>query len=133
MATQRLTKHNSAMVSSAIALLQARNADALLILLDGSTDWKRIVELTSEMSKPAPAPVCDNNSINNLGSDTSLERLVGAQECDSRSAPDLEVESLYAKVVRHSRESPPGHGSELEFDRERDREDETVSSSTPTR
>ena len=52
MATQRLTKHNSAMVSSAIALLQARNADALLILLDGSTDWKRIVELTGEMSKP---------------------------------------------------------------------------------
>ena len=63
----------------------------------------------------------------------ALERLVEAQECDSRSAPDLEVESLYAKVVRHSRESPPGHGSELEFDRERDREDETVSSSTPTR
>ena len=51
-----------------------------------------------------------------------------------RSAPDLEVESLYARVVRHSRESPPGHGSELEFEsRERDREDETVSSSTPTR
>ena len=30
-------------------------------------------------------PVCDSNSINNVGSDTSLERLVGAQECDSRS------------------------------------------------
>ena len=52
MATQRLTKHNSAMVSTAIALLHARNADALLILLDGSTDWKRIVELTGDMVKP---------------------------------------------------------------------------------
>ena len=35
-----------------MALLQARNADALLILLDGSTDWKRIVELTGDMVKP---------------------------------------------------------------------------------
>ena len=52
MATQRLTKHNSAMVSSAMDLLQARNADALLILLDGTTDWKRIVELTSDAGKP---------------------------------------------------------------------------------
>ena len=90
------------------------------------------LETSETMGKPAPAPVCDSNSINNIGSDTSLERLVGAQEADSRSAPDLEVESLYAKVVRHSRESPPGHGSELEFEA-RDREDETVSSSTPTR
>ncbi|MGI9472262.1 MAG: DNA integrity scanning protein DisA nucleotide-binding domain protein [Rubripirellula sp.] len=52
MATQRLTKHNAAMIASAVALLQSRSADALLILLDGSTDWKRIVELTSEMGKP---------------------------------------------------------------------------------
>ena len=34
------------------------------------------------------------------------ERLVGAQECDSWSAPDLKVESLYAKIVRHSQGSP---------------------------
>ena len=55
---------------------------------------------------------------------------MGAQECDSRSVPDLEVESLYAKVVRPSRESPPGLDPELEF--ESQGEDE-VSSSTPTR
>lgn len=52
MATQRLTKHNAAMIASAVALLRSRSADALLILLDGSTDWKRIMELTIEAEKP---------------------------------------------------------------------------------
>ena len=52
MATQRLTKHNAAMVSSAFALLESRNADALLVLLDGSTDWKRISELADGVEKP---------------------------------------------------------------------------------
>ena len=46
MATQRLTKQNAAMISAAVALRADRNADALLLLLDGSTDWKRISELT---------------------------------------------------------------------------------------
>ena len=55
---------------------------------------------------------------------------MGAQECDSRSVPDLEVESLYAKVVRPSRESPPGLNPELEFESHRE---DKVSSSTPTR
>ena len=86
-----------------------------------------------------PPAVCDNitttstasTSINKVGSNCSLERLVGARECDSRS--DLEVESLYAKVVRQSRESPPGVGDlhhQLEFEPHGDDE---VSSSTPTR
>ena len=35
MATQRLTKHNAAMVSAAVDLLKKRNADALLVLLEG--------------------------------------------------------------------------------------------------
>ena len=95
-------------------------------------------------NKPVQPPaVCDNPaatttsaSINKIGSDSSLERLVGAQECDSRSGPsvpDLEVESLYAKVVRQSRESPPGGGElhhQLEFEPQGEEE---VSSSTPTR
>ena len=95
-------------------------------------------------NKPVQPPaVCDNlaaattsASINKIGSDSSLERLVGAQECDSRSGPsvpDLEVESLYAKVVRQSRESPPGGGElhhQLEFEPQGEEE---VSSSTPTR
>ena len=97
--------------------------------------------LESQESKPVQPPaVCDNvttsaistsASIKKIGSNSSLERLVGAQECDSRS--DLEVETLYAKVVRQSRESPPGVGDlhhQLEFEPQGDDE---VSSSTPTR
>jgi diadenylate cyclase len=52
MATQRLTKHNAAMVAAAFDLLEARSADALLILLDGSTDWKRIAEMGDQCEKP---------------------------------------------------------------------------------
>lgn len=52
MATQRLTKHNAAMVSAAVALLQDRGADAILILLEGSTDWKRIAEICASCDKP---------------------------------------------------------------------------------
>ena len=101
--------------------------------------------LESPENKTVQPAVCDNiattataisASINKVGSNSSLERLVGAQECDSRSGPsvpDLEVESLYAKVVRQSRESPPGVGElhhQLEFEPHGDDE---VSSSTPTR
>lgn len=46
MATQRLTKHNASMILAGVALKADRNADALLLLLDGGTDWKRISELT---------------------------------------------------------------------------------------
>ncbi|SMP50417.1 DisA checkpoint controller nucleotide-binding [Neorhodopirellula lusitana] len=46
MATQRLTKHNAAMIRAGVSLLADRGADALLLLLDGGTDWKRVSELT---------------------------------------------------------------------------------------
>ena len=52
MAIQRLTKHNAAMVSAAFALLNERAADALLILLDGSADWKKIAEMAKTTDKP---------------------------------------------------------------------------------
>ena len=52
MATQRLTKHNAAMVAAAFDLLKQRSADALLVLLDGSTDWKRISEMAAGCDKP---------------------------------------------------------------------------------
>ena len=52
MATQRLTKHNAAMIRTAVSLLESRNADALLLLLDGSTDWKRVAEMGASSSKP---------------------------------------------------------------------------------
>ena len=53
MATQRLTKHNAAMIVTAVSLLEKRGADAMLILLEGSTDWKRI----ADMAEPADKPV----------------------------------------------------------------------------
>ncbi|KAA1261363.1 DNA integrity scanning protein DisA [Rubripirellula obstinata] len=52
MATQRLTKHNAAMVQAAVALAKKRSADALLLLLDGSLDWKRIAEMADGIEKP---------------------------------------------------------------------------------
>ncbi len=52
MASQRLTKHNIAILAAAVSLSKERHADALLILLDGSTDWKRIVEITEGLDKP---------------------------------------------------------------------------------
>ena len=52
MATQRLTKHNAAMVEAAVGLLKTRGADALLVLLEGSTDWKRISEMIDPSDKP---------------------------------------------------------------------------------
>ncbi len=54
MAIQRLTKHNSAMFVAAISLLKEINADALLVLLEGSTDWRRIAEMTSDMGFEKP-------------------------------------------------------------------------------
>jgi len=94
----------------------------------------------NDNNAPVHQSVCDNipsNSINKVGSNSSLERLVGAhvQECDSsRSVHDLEVESLYAKVVRSTRESPPGHGHHVgHLEQELPDHDDEVSSSTPTR
>lgn len=52
MATQRLTKHNSAMIRAAVALLVERSADALLLLLEGSTDWKKISLMAAATDKP---------------------------------------------------------------------------------
>jgi len=51
-ATQRLTKHNAAMIRTAAALMRDRNADAMLMLLDGSTDWKKIAEMVQPIDKP---------------------------------------------------------------------------------
>ncbi|WP_153555774.1 DNA integrity scanning protein DisA nucleotide-binding domain protein [Roseimaritima sediminicola] len=42
MATQRLTKHNAAMVRLGVHTAETLGADALLLLLDGATDWKRV-------------------------------------------------------------------------------------------
>lgn len=44
MATQRLTKHNAAMVRLGVHTAETLGADALLLLLDGATDWKKVRE-----------------------------------------------------------------------------------------
>ena len=72
MATQRLTKHNTAMIIAAIALLKERSADALLILLDGATDWKRISELAADGECDKPIIVAAD----------SIEDLDGAAEAN---------------------------------------------------
>ena len=63
MASQRLTKHNIAIVAAAVSLSKKRQADALLILLDGSADWKRIVEITEDLEKPVIVAVDDADDL----------------------------------------------------------------------
>jgi diadenylate cyclase len=63
MATQRLTKHNAAMLEAAVGLLKARNADAMLVLLDGSTDWKRVAEIAEGIDKPVIVAVDSRNDL----------------------------------------------------------------------
>ena len=63
MASQRLTKHNIAIVAAAVSLSKERQADALLILLDGATDWKRIVEITEGLEKPVIVAVDDPDDL----------------------------------------------------------------------
>ncbi|MEM9827340.1 MAG: diadenylate cyclase [Planctomycetota bacterium] len=63
MATQRLTKHNAAMVDAGLLLLKARGADALLLLLDGGTDWKRIAEKAVDVEKPIIVAVDDADDL----------------------------------------------------------------------
>jgi len=40
------------MIRTAAALMRDRNADAMLMLLDGSTDWKKIAEMVQPIDKP---------------------------------------------------------------------------------
>ena len=63
MASQRLTKHNIAIVAAAVSLSKKRQADALLILLDGSADWKRIIEITNDLEKPVIVAVDDADDL----------------------------------------------------------------------
>ncbi|MEM1068689.1 MAG: hypothetical protein AAGI63_07325, partial [Planctomycetota bacterium] len=74
MATQRLTKHSAAMVAAAFRLLDERNADALLILLHGGTDWKRIGEMASATDKPVIVAVDSAEDLEGAG-DVGLKPL----------------------------------------------------------
>lgn len=52
MASQRLTKSSCAIIKTAMTLLSEPGADAILILLEGPSDWKKIAELTEGTAKP---------------------------------------------------------------------------------
>lgn len=70
MATLRLTKHNTAMLTSAITLVKEISADAIVLLLEGATDWERLAELVriNEFDKPLVVAV------------DSIDELAGAAE-----------------------------------------------------
>ncbi len=52
MAIHRLTKSSIAIIRAAADLLTDPGADAMLLLLDGPLDWKRLAELTQTANKP---------------------------------------------------------------------------------
>ena len=52
MAQQRLSKSSVVIIRAARQLLDVQGIDAMLLLLDGATDWRRIAELTAGTSKP---------------------------------------------------------------------------------
>ena len=51
MATQRFTKQTGSILTLAVNMAVELNADAILFLLDGSLDWKKIAEATSDFDK----------------------------------------------------------------------------------
>ncbi|MCC9600188.1 diadenylate cyclase [Stieleria sp. JC731] len=70
MANLRLTKHNIAMLESAMALVQEINADALVLLLEGASDWERISEMVRKKGCEKPLIVAVD----------TVEELQGAAE-----------------------------------------------------
>ncbi|OYP28298.1 DNA integrity scanning protein DisA nucleotide-binding domain protein [Rhodopirellula sp. MGV] len=70
MANLRLTKHNIAMLESAMTLVNDINADALVLLLEGASDWERISEMVRKKGCEKPLIVAVD----------SVEELQGAAE-----------------------------------------------------
>jgi len=52
MAQQRLSKSSATIVRAARQLMDDSGIDAMLLLMDGAYDWKRIAELTAGSTKP---------------------------------------------------------------------------------
>lgn len=59
MPTQRLTKQTAAMIRAGVSLLDEREGDALLLLLDGSTDWIKVSKMVEATEKPVIVAVDD--------------------------------------------------------------------------
>lgn len=52
MATQRYTKHTAAIVKMSVEMAVKLNADAILVLLDGATDWKKLRNSAADCPVP---------------------------------------------------------------------------------
>jgi DNA integrity scanning protein DisA with diadenylate cyclase activity len=61
MATQRLTKHNTAMLKSAMNLVKAINADAIILMLEGQSDWEKMADMISANGFDKPFIVAVDN------------------------------------------------------------------------
>jgi DNA integrity scanning protein DisA with diadenylate cyclase activity len=70
MAALRLTKHNTAVLASAMTLVKAISADAIVLLLEGATDWQRLAEMVQKYEFDKPFIVAVD----------SIEELDGAAE-----------------------------------------------------
>jgi len=85
MATQRLTKQTAAMISAGVEVLEDRDGDAMLLLLDGSTDWIKISKLVEDTEKPVIIAVDDPNDL-----EGAAEAGIAAIALNKEKAPVLE-------------------------------------------
>ncbi|MEM9643526.1 MAG: DNA integrity scanning protein DisA nucleotide-binding domain protein [Planctomycetota bacterium] len=85
MATQRLTKQTAAMISAGVEVLEDRDGDALLLLLDGSTDWVKISKLVEDTEKPVIIAVDDPDDLQG-----AAEAGLAAIALNKEKAPVLE-------------------------------------------
>lgn len=90
MAQQRLSKSSVVIIRAARQLLDVQGIDAMLLLLDGATDWKRIVELTSGTTKPVIVAA-------DLPSD-----LIGAAEAGLKALPLNKEKAPLLERLQHA-------------------------------
>lgn len=90
MAPQRLTKSSCAIIKTAMTLLSEPGADAILILLEGPSDWKKIAELAEGTAKPVI--VAADNS----------DDLVGAADAGLRPLPLNKEKAPLLERLQHA-------------------------------
>ncbi|MEL6897881.1 MAG: diadenylate cyclase [Planctomycetota bacterium] len=90
MPTQRLTKHNLGIIRAGLEMAHATEADALLLLLDGGTDWKRLDELRGDRALPIV-----------VATDEEAD-LEGAEEFNLRPVPLHKEKSPQMERLQHA-------------------------------
>lgn len=90
MAAVRPSKQSAAIIHMATQLVPAVNADAMLLLLDGPADWKRIAELTRSAG------------ILVIVAANSAQDLVGAAEAGLRPMPLHKEKSPLLERLQHA-------------------------------